>query len=269
MPSSGGTSDSRPEPTSARANSSAQNPDLLLPEQSTAKARELIQQAIQALGGKAYLDVREISRTGRVAYFNSQGQLGGYTKFWDFVKYPDKNRTEYGNKRNIMDVFSGDQAWTLDRGGVQEKTVQSIENFKDGLKKDMDILLRTRLSEQGMVFRWAGSEIIDLKRMDLVDIVDSERRTTRLAIDGATRLPMRAYYITRDAQRRTRTEEVEYFSNYQNFQGVLTPKQQMRYRNDRPIFQVFFEDVQYNTGLGDDFFTKEALDQAWIKLGKK
>jgi hypothetical protein len=246
----------------------AQNPDLLLPEQSAAKAKELIQQTIRALGGDAYLNVKDMTRTGRLATFDSKGELSGYVKFWDFVKLTDKNRTEYGNKRNVIDVFSGDKAWTLDRGGVQEQPTDRIERFQEGLKKDMDILLRFRLKEEGMVFRWGGSEIIDLKRVDLVDIVDKERRTTRVAIEQSTKLPMRVYYITRDRERRSRVEEVEYLANYQTIQGIETPLQQTRYRNDKVVFQVFFATVQYNTGLGDDFFTKEALDQVWAKLKK-
>lgn len=247
----------------------AQNPDTLLPEQSAAKAREIIQQMIAALGGDAYLNVRDITRSGRLAVFGSNGDLNGYTKFWDFTKLPDKNRTEYSDKRNVIDVYNGSQGWTLDRGGVQEQSAEAIERFNDGLKKDLDILLRFRLNEEGLTFRYAGTDILDLIRVDWVEIVDRDRRTTRIAIRQDNRLPLRAVYVTRDRERRTRTEEVEFFSNYHRIQGVQTPLQLTRTRNDRMVYQVFFSEVSYNTGLSDDFFTKEALEQTWIKLKKK
>jgi hypothetical protein len=247
----------------------AQNPDTMLPEQSAAKAKELIELMIQALGGQAYLNVQDITRIGRLALFDSKGELSGYTQFWDFTILPDKNRTEYSKKRNVIDVYNGDKAWTLDRGGVEELAVDRIERFQEGLKKDLDHLLRKRLKEDGMTFRYGGAEIVDLKQVDWVDIVDAERITTRVAIERSSRRPLRAVYIVRDRATRTRTEDIEIFANYHAFQGVMTAKQITRHRQGRMVYQVFFEDVQYNTGLAESLFTREALEQAWVKLGKK
>jgi hypothetical protein len=247
----------------------AQNPDLMTPEQNTAKARALIQEIIQALGGDAYLNVKDVSRSGRAAYFDSKGALGGYSKFWDFARMPDKFRIEYGDKRNVIDVYSGDDAWTLDRSGVHEKPAPTPRAFQLGLKKDMNRLLRFRLNEEGMIFRYAGSQIIDLKRVDLVEIVDKDKITTIIALVQSSKLPLRVHYIVRDYERRTREEDVELFANYSNIQGVQTPMQRTRFRNENAVFQIFYDSVRYNTGLHDNFFTKEALDQAWNKLGKK
>jgi hypothetical protein len=247
----------------------AQNPDTMRPEESTAKAKELVQKTIQALGGPAYLGVKDVTRRGRLAIFDSKGALGGYTKFWDFLLLPDKNRTEYSSKRNVIDVYNGNQGWTLDRGGIEPLSAERIERFLEGQKKDLDLLLRSRLNEEGMIFRYAGSEILDLKQVDWVEIVDKDRITTRIAISRSNYLPMRAVYIIRDRTTRTRTEEVELFANYHSVSGVQTPLQQTRLRNDRIVYQVFFEEVSYNTGLSESFFTKEALDQVWVKIGKK
>jgi hypothetical protein len=120
-----------------------------------------------------------------------------------------------------------------------------------------------------MIFRYGGSDLVDMKPVDWVEIVDRERITTRVAVPRSTRLPMRAVYVIRDRTTRSRTEEVEIFAAYHTFQGVMTPKQISRTREGRVIFQVFFETVAYNTGLDDSFFSKAALEQAWVKLGKK
>ena len=49
----------------------AQSAETMLPEQSAAKAQGLIQQAITALGGPAYLSVRDVECTGRVPIHGS------------------------------------------------------------------------------------------------------------------------------------------------------------------------------------------------------
>lgn len=243
--------------------------DVLLPAQSAAKARELIKQAIEALGGEAYLSVKDVSCTGRLAQFASQGDLGGYVKIYDYVLLPDKNRTEYSDKHNIIEVNNGDQGWTLDKGGVTDAPPGAGETYLEGLKRNMDQLLRYRLKEEGMVFRYGGSDVVDLRPVDWVEVQDSERRITRMAIEKSTRLPLRAVYITRDAETRQRIEETEYFSNYFVVNGVQTPKQIARERNGRKVYQVFWSGCQYNTALTASFFTREALEQQFAKVGKK
>src|SRR5947209_15178110 len=86
-------------------------------------------------------------------------RLTGYTPFHDFSKLPDKDRTEYAKKGNIIDVYNGNQGWSMDRGGVQEASASAIEDYQAGLKKDVDQLLRFRLNEEGMNFRYGGSDI--------------------------------------------------------------------------------------------------------------
>jgi len=247
----------------------AQNPDLMMPEQAAAKGRELLKEMVAALGGDAYLQVKDISRSGRVASFDSKGALGGYMKFRDFVKYPDKTRVEFGDKRNIIDMFDGEKVWTLDRGGVQQRSTEAREVVTAARKRDYDRLLRLRMNEEGLLIRYAGSEIMDLKRVDLVEIVDQEKIITRIAIVQLTRLPMRVSYISRDPKSGARDEDTVFLASFQNISGIMTPVQRTRHHNGIPVSQTFFSDVQYNTHLPDSFFSKEALDQAWIKLGKK
>jgi len=247
---------------------SEQAPGTLLPDQSTAKAKDLIQRAIQALGGQAYLSVKDITRSGRFAQFGHTGDLTGYVQFYDYVKLPDKNRTEYFEKRNIISVYNGEQGWELDRGGVVEASTESLKRFQEGLKKDVDTLFRSRLNEEGITFRYGSTDILDLKQVEWVEVVDRERRTMRIALEVSTHLPIRAVYLTRDPATRQRVEEIEFFSNYHPVQGVQTPFQISRERNGLKVFQVFFKDCQYNTNLPDSFFTRESLDQRWAQLNK-
>ncbi len=249
--------------------SRAQSPEVLMPEQSAAKAKDLLQQAIIALGGPAYLGVRDADCTGRFALFGHGGELTGYTGFHDFWKLPGKNRTEYSKKGNVVDVYNGNQGWTLDKGGVQEASATALEEFQEGQKKDMDNLLRFRLKEDGMNFRYGGADIVDLKQVDWVEVVDRDRRTFRLALDRSTHLPVRAMVTTRNPTTGERTEEVTYFSNYHPMAGVQTPFQIERDREGRKIYQVFYTSCQYNTGLTDDLFTRASLEQRWAQVGPK
>jgi hypothetical protein len=243
--------------------------EVLLPDQSSAKARELIQASIEALGGQRYLDVRDIYRTGRLAQFGTQGDLTGFIEFFDFVKLPEKNRTEFSKRRNIITLYTGEEGWELDRGGVSPAPPDSIERYREALKKDLDNLFRFRLNEPGMIFRYEGSDILDLKQVDWVEVVDRERYTVRIAFDRATHLPQRVVYLTRDLATRMRVEEVEFLSNWHRKDGVMTPMQIARERNGRKVYQAFFREYSYNTGLDEEFFTRASLDSVWSSMDKK
>lgn len=246
----------------------AQNPEVLLPEQSAEKAKALIQKSIQALGGPAYLGIHDITCSGRFAIFDRHGELGGYARFWDFTKLPDKNRTEYYKQRNIIQVRTAEAGWDMDRGGVVDAPPDDVENYKEGLKKDVDAILRARLNEEGMIFRYGGSDLVDLKQVDWVELVDRDRRSFRIAIDRATSLPIRAEITTRNPRTRERNVDTYYFSNYHGVQGVTTALQVARERNGRKVYQVFYDECQYNTGLADSFFTRESLEQRFAELNK-
>jgi hypothetical protein len=71
----------------------------MLPEQSAAKAKQVLQQVISVLGGQAFLNVHDTDCEGRVAQFGSNEALMGFTPFRDMWQLPDKNRTEYIAKR--------------------------------------------------------------------------------------------------------------------------------------------------------------------------
>jgi hypothetical protein len=253
----------------APAPAAAQNPDLLLPEESEKKARALIQPMIEALGGQAYLRVRESVCDGRLAQFDHNGQLTGFMVFKDYWRYPDKNRTEYSKKGNIIDIYTSEGGWTLDRGGVTEEPASAMADFQAQVKKDLDNLLRLRMNESGMVFRYGGSDTVDLKQVDWVEIVDSERRTFRIAIDRSTHLPVRCVVITRNDATRERSEEVTIYANYHAIDGVEFPKQVSRDRDGRRIFQVFFNECKMNPGLADELFTRASLDKHYAESGKK
>ena len=247
----------------------AQNPDTLTPEVSTAKAKQILQQLIDALGGPTYMDIRDSDCEGRLARFGHNGELSGYTNFKDYWRYPDANRTEYSKKGVVINLYVGDQGWTLDKGGVSELSAASIADFQDQAKRDINNLLRVRLKEPGMTIRYGGTDIVDLKTVDWVDVTDSEQRNFRLAVDRSSRLLVRAIVSTPDEAMNSRNVETNIFTNFQLMDGVRTAMQITTDRNGRRSSQVFFSICKYNSGLPPDLFTKASLGKRFSEVGSK
>lgn len=247
----------------------AQQAEDMMPAESAAKAKALIQQMIAALGGATYLNVHDTTCAGHLGDFGHSGDLDGFEHFIDYTQPPFKDRQENLPKRNIIAVFNGDKGWTLDRGGVSEAAASDVARFQEDTKIDLDNLLRHRIHEKGMEFRYGGQDIVELKEVDWVELVDSDNRTIRIAIARDTHLPIEKVVEIRDPRTQLKSNETEYYSLYHPIDGVETPFQITRDRNGTKVFQVFFDKCQYNTGLSDALFTKESLDERWAKVGKK
>lgn len=247
----------------------AQNPETMTPEASEAKARQILKQLLSAMGGPLYLSVKTISCEGRIAQFGHNGDTSGYVAFKEYRGYPDKRRIDYSKKGNVVDIFSGDEGWTLDRGGVSEEPVTAVADFQAALKRDPNNLLRTRLNEEGMLISYGGIGVADLKTVDWIDFHDSEDRTIRLGVDRSTHLLARSIVSTVNDETRERQEDVTVYSNYQWQDGVQIPMQVSRERDGRRLSQVFFTSCQLNPELPADWFTKAALDKRYKEVGGK
>jgi len=255
-----------------------QGTTVLAPDASAAKAREVIQQAIQALGGPAYLGVKDMTRTGRYAAFEHNGTSPGSIQIRDWIKVPDKERIEFHTKAyytelpgpipwpvhksgTLYQVRNGEQGWLLGSGGVEELPPDSLARLRDQRKKDINLLFRSRLDEPDLILRYTGQDLLDIKMVDWVESSDVNRFTIRIAFDHATHLPVHATYVFREAGTNEPDQEDDDFSVYHAFQGVQTPMQIARSRRGYRVWQWFYDDIQYNTGLSDSFFTRESLEQ--------
>jgi hypothetical protein len=253
------------EPVSA----SAQVDELLMPEESATKAKQLLNQAIEAMGGAAYLNVHDVTCSGRVGTFDHAGQLTGFGQFIDYTIPPFKERQENLPKRNIIEVFNGDKGWELDRGGVSDAPAPDLADFQATVKKDLNNILRHRIHEPDMTFRYGGTDVIDGWQAEWVELIDGENQTIRIAFQTSTHLPVRKVSDNNDPKMHLRMKEIEYYSNFLPVNGIQTAYQLTRERNGIKVFQAFFDKCEYNTNLSDSLFTKESLEQRWSQVGKK
>jgi hypothetical protein len=260
---------------------SAQRADTMMPEQSTAKGKQILKDLINALGGDGYKEVRESQCQGRRAQFGHNGELTGYIDFVDDRRYPDKDRTEFISKgRNtilaamigldgldfshggiVITLYNGDQGWTFDRSGVNDLPASAVTDFQEQVKRNIDNLLRLRLNEEGMSIRFDGSDTVDLKEVDWVELVDREQRKFRLAVDHSTHLLVRSVIKTQDEETRQIDEDVSIYTNYQLRDSVWMPLQVSREHNGRRTTQIFYNACKFNPSFPDVLFSKESLQK--------
>ncbi len=261
----------------------------LLPEESAVKGRQLVQQTIAALGGQAYLNVRDTDCDGRVAQYGVAGTLMGFTLFRDLWLLPDKNRVEYISKGEhtilgfvlgtddlsithggaLITVFTGEDGWTLDKAGVSNEPEDLVKTFNEEVKYGMNNMLRRRMNEPGVEIRYVGTDLIDMKESEWIEFADRDHRILRLGIDRYTHLPLRWVVYTRDPESREHTEVVTSYTQYMTVDGVKTPLNIETSRNNRKLSQTFLDECKYNSNVAPDLFTRASLEHHAKEATKK
>jgi len=247
----------------------AQNPDTMMPEASAAKSKQLLAQMIEAFGGPAYLQAKQSECSGRMSQFGHNADLTAYVPFKSYWEFPDKNRTDIGKKGNVVDLYAGYEGWTLDHDGVSPEPAAQVDNFREQLPNNPHYIFRYRLKEEGMNFRWAGLDLIDVKPIDWVELTDSKQRVYRIAVTRDTHLMVRFLVLTPTEANSQPDEDLTSYANYHAFDGVQAPLQVWRTHNGRRVFQAFYDTCRYNPNLPANFFTKAGLEERFRDVGSR
>ncbi len=222
--------------------------------------KKLFQDAIEAMGGEAYLNVKDMTSEGQFFQFNSQGENSGLIKFVDYTKLPDKSRHESGNKKRDLDIsvfnLEKNEGWIQEgQKDTREAKPEEMRSFRSVVKHSIDTIFHYRYKDpENKLFYMGPGEGKDVT-LELVKIVDPENDETTVYFDRISKLPARIEY--RDINNRgIRVRLVDEFSQWHVIQGVNTPMRVDGSLNGRRASQTFVLKISYNTNIPDSFFSK-------------
>ena len=224
-------------------------------------ARQLLDSMIQALGGSQFLDVKEIQTSGRFFTFKRE-QVAQSDLFTDHIKFPDMERLELGKeKEKIIQINRGLEGWTVkpplkakDDPEVEEQPVAQTQDFLKTFKTSFDYVMRFVVNSPKASVLNAGTESVDSRRADVLEVRDADRNLLRIFIDRQTRLPLKMQ--TRMANEATMHEEV--YANWHKFNGVMTPLMVVRYKDGARTIEIRATQAAYNPGFADSMFAPPA-----------
>jgi hypothetical protein len=224
------------------------------------KIRKIFQDAIQTMGGDAYLNVTDMVSEGKTFSFSYEGASSLPVKYADYTKLPDKSRFELGNKKKELDItvfnLAKNEGWILEgEKETRDARPEEMESFKNAVKHSIDMIFRFRYKDpENRLFYMGPGEGQDV-RLEIVKLVDSENDEVLLYFDRISKLPAKIEY--RDINDRgVRQRHVEEFSQWFMKQGVNTPLRVDGYINGRRLSQQFVLKITYNNNLPDSFFSK-------------
>jgi outer membrane lipoprotein-sorting protein len=220
------------------------------------KARELLKKSIEALGGEAYLKVQDIQRTGKFYQF-SKDNLRGAVPFQSFDKFPLKQRFEMGKKGELVNINDGDQGWKVEYKVVKTQSPEEIALYKAGLKHSLDHILRERIHEPGMKFRYLGKSRMDLGEVECVQLIDKDNDRVKIYINASNFLPAKMEFKAPGFGKRWPSDDERLMYNYHEIQNVQIPFSTVRFSNGYKVSEFHLSEVKLNQGLPDALFTPD------------
>src|SRR5829696_7994390 len=99
------------------------------------KSQQIIDRAIETLGGQKYLDVQTVIGKGFYTTFKD-GISQIPARFLDYIAYPDRERTEFmGAGIRTIQTNVGDTGWVFDGAvkKISDQTPTQVEDFKHAM----------------------------------------------------------------------------------------------------------------------------------------
>ena len=221
-------------------------------DENARQARARIEQMIQALGGQAWLNVTDMRQQGRT-WSIYHDQPTGTAEFWQFWKYPDKERVELTKKRDCIIINTGDQGYEITFRGTALEDQKALQDYLRRRKYSLVWVLRQWLNQPGVALFYDGQVVAAQKQAEQVTIMNAQNEAVTIDMDYDSHLPIKKSFTWRDADR-YRNEEVELYDNYKMIQGVATPLSITRFHNGDMVNQRFITDASYNQNLADSLF---------------
>ena len=223
-------------------------------DESTRKAKSLVDQAIAALGGPTYLNIRDRQQQGRGYSFHHGRAEGPGNVFWDFIEFPDKERIEITKERDIAQVFVGNKGWEITYKGPHALDPKDLDQYLRRRHYSLDSVLRTWINTPGVILLYEGNSIAAQHPAQRVTLINAQNESVTLFFDEDTHLPVKKSFEWRDPVDRQKNLEEEIYENYRSVSGIMAPFNVTRYFNGDMASQRFFNSVTINQGLDPAMF---------------
>jgi hypothetical protein len=245
------TSDQSPPPSSSSQSAATPIP---LDQQNARQAKALLNQAIQALGGDAYLTIHDREFQGKDFGFHHGRPSGNGTDFWSFSEFPDKERVERTKQRDIAELYVGNKGYEITYKGPKSLETKDLEEYLRRRRFSLDTILRTWVNDPSVALLYDGSAIAAQHPALQVTLINSKDEAVTLDFDSDTHLPVKKSFKWRDPVDRQKNLEEEIYENYRLIQGVMTPYNVTRFFNEDMANERFIFAATINQSLDETMF---------------
>lgn len=218
------------------------------------QARVVLDAMVRALGGEAWLNMKNRYQEGHAAGFYHGNPDPGTLQLYEYHVWPDHDRVEATKHRDVVDFFIGRQGWEITYRGKAPIPQDQLDDFLRRRDHSIEIAIKQWLKDPRTILVYEGQHLAARHLADRVTLISPENEAVTISTDAQTHLPLRREFQWRDPLYKDKNTDAEEYDNYHEFQGFPTPFTITRYKNDEITRQFYVEKVQYNLELPADFW---------------
>ena len=229
------------------------------------KSQQIVDRAVEALGGPKYLNVQTVIGKGFfTSYKDGISQIPA--RFLDYIAYPDSERTEFsGAGIRTIQTNVGDTGWLFDGAvrKISDQTPAQVEEFKRAMKTGLEYLLRGNCKKEGAKVTYVGRREAGVgKRNEAVRVTDPSGSWIEYEFGARDGLPAKIIYKRMrkdpDSGDMVETNEEDQLYKFIEIDGVIAPWVIDHFINGKQSTRINYESVQYNQRFPENLFTKPA-----------
>lgn len=227
------------------------------------KSQQIIDHAIEAMGGQKYLTVQTVIGKGfYTVYRDGISQLPA--RFLDYIEYPNRERTEFtGAGIRTIQTNDGETGWMFDGAvkKISDQTPTQIEGFKFTMKTSLENLLRGWWKKEGGKITYAGRREAGLaKRNETIRITYPDGFWIEYEFGAKDFLPAKVIFKrTRkdpDSGDQVESTEEDRLLAFITIDGVTAPRIIDHFIDGKQSSRINYESVQYNERFAENLFAK-------------
>src|ERR1039458_2664443 len=225
------------------------------------QARASLDAMVQALGGTAWLNMKNQMRQGYVAAFDHGKPEPGTTEYWEFHAWPDHDRIEYTKHRDVVQFYMGRAGTEVTYKGKKPLPQEQVDDFLRRRDHSIELAVKVWLNDPKTILIYEGQHLAERHLADQVTLISAENEAVTILMDVETHLPLRRTFQWRDPVYKDKNTDAEEYDGYHVVEGLPTPFTITRFKNDDMISQRFLYKANYNQDFAPDFWSVDAADR--------
>jgi hypothetical protein len=247
----------------AHAASPAQQDDAS--QKNAQQARTALDAMVKALGGDAWLNMKNRVYSGRTAAFYHGKPSGATAEYWEVHTWPDHDRYEYTKHRDVVQIYTGREGWEVIFSGKKELPKEQVDDFLRRRDHSIETVVKQWLKDPATILIYEGQRLEESHMAEQVTAISPQNEAVTIQMDVQTHLPLRRSFQWRDPLYKDKNEDAEEYDNYRSVDGFQTPYNTTRFKNGDMVQQRFLFKAAYNQPLPDDEFSPDAAAAKIVK----
>jgi hypothetical protein len=222
------------------------------------QAHAALDAMVKALGGQAWLNMKNQMRQGHVAAFFHGKPSGGTTEYWEYHAWPDQDRIEYTKHRDVVQFYLGRTGMEVTYRGMTPLPQEQVDEFLRRRDHSIETVIKTWLKDPNTILIYEGQRLAERHLAEQVTLISAQNEAVTIQMDVQTHLPLRRIFQWRDPVYKDKNTDAEEYDDYHVIDGLPTPFTITRLKDDDMTRQYFLDKAVYNQELPPDFWSVEA-----------